>query len=341
MEISIKEIAQILGGEVEKDREEIKVSRLEKIEEAQAGSIAFLSNPKYEPYLYTTEASAVIVSHDLKLEKPVNTALIRVKNPYAAFAELLTLYEKMTQVKKCGIEQPSFQHESATVSEDVYLGAFSYIDKNVVIGKGSEIHPHVIIEEGSVIGENTFIYSGVKIYKGSIIGSNCLIHSGVVIGSDGFGFAPQEDGSYKKIPQTGNVILEDEVEVGANTTIDRATMGSTILRKGVKIDNLVQIAHNVEIGEHSVVAAQAGISGSAKIGKHCQIAGQVGITGHLSIADKTIIGPQSGVPKSIKTPGKVWTGTPIMEHRDFLKASIILRNLPHLAERLREVEKKL
>lgn len=341
MEISINEIAQMLGGEVEGNEKNEKVNRLSKIEEAEAGSIAFLSNSKYESHLYTTQASAVIVSRELQLEKPVSPTLIRVKNPYTAFAELLSAYEKMTVVKKSGIEHPSFQHQSASIDKEVYLGAFSYIGENVSIGKGCEIHPHVAIADDTVIGEHTIIYSGAKIYKGSIIGSNCIIHSGVVIGSDGFGFAPQEDNSFKKIPQMGNVILEDNVEVGANSTIDRATMGSTILHNGVKIDNLVQIAHNVEIGEHSVVAAQTGISGSAKIGKYCQVAGQVGITGHLTIADKTIIGPQSGVPKSIKNPGKVWTGSPIMEHRDFLKASIALKNLPHFAERLREVEKKL
>lgn len=341
MEISIKEIAQMLGGKLEGGNIDMKIHRLEKIEEAKAGSIAFLSNLKYEPYLYTTKASAVIVSNDLELEKPIKTVLIRVENPYGAFADLLSAYDQLTQVKKNGIEQPSFQHDSASIPSDIYLGAFSYIGENVVIGEGSLIYPHVTIEAGVEIGKNTIIFSGVKVYKDCKIGSNCIIHSGVVVGSDGFGFAPQEDGSYKKIPQTGNVILEDDVELGANTTIDRATMGSTILRRGVKIDNLVQIAHNVDIGEHTVVAAQAGISGSAKIGKYCQIAGQVGITGHLSIADHTIIGPQSGVPKSITTPGKVWTGTPIMEHRDFLKSSILLRNLPHLAERLREVEKKL
>lgn len=340
MEISIEQVAMLLGGKVEGNGA-ATVNRLEKIEEATEGSIAFLANPKYLPYIYSTGATAVIVKSDFDPEKEIKANLIRVEDPYSAFAKLLEEYEKLTAKVKTGIEQPSFQHETAQYGENVYLGAFSYLGENAKVGNNSKIYPNTYLGDNVEVGESTIIHPGVKIYANCKVGSNCVIHSGVVIGSDGFGFAPQADGTYKTIPQTGNVIVEDNVDIGANTTIDCATMGSTIIRSGVKLDNLVQIAHNVEVGKNTVIASQAGLSGSAKIGENCQIGGQAGITGHLKLANKTIIGPQAGVPKTITEEGKVWFGSPIMEHREFLKASIILRNLPNLIERVKELEKKL
>ncbi len=330
----------LIGGKVEGDGA-ATVNRLEKIEEATEGSIAFLANPKYLPHIYSTQATAVIVKDDFQPEKEINSSLIRVEDPYSAFAKLLEEYQKLTAKVKTGIEQPSFQHESAKYGENTYLGAFSYLGENAKIGNNTKIYPNVYIGDNVEIGDNTTLHPGVKIYANCKVGNHCVIHSGVVIGSDGFGFAPQEDGTYKSIPQTGNVIIEDHVDIGANTTIDCATMGSTIVKSGVKIDNLVQIAHNVEVGKNTAIASQAGLSGSAKIGENCQIGGQAGITGHLKMADRTIIGPQAGVPKSITQEGKVWFGTPIMEHRDFLRVSVILRNLPNLIERVKELEKKL
>ena len=339
MELTVEQVAGLLEGKVEGDGSQ-KVNRLEKIEEATPGSIAFLANPKYTEYIYNTQASAVIVNEDFKPEKPVSASLIRVENAYASFAKLLEEYERMTRKVKQGIEQPSFQSESAQIAEDTYLGAFSYLGENVKVGKGSKIYPNCVLGDHVEVGENTVIYAGVKVYEHCKIGSNCIIHSGVVIGSDGFGFAPQDDGTYKAVPQTGNVIIEDNVDIGANTVLDCATIGSTIVRSGVKLDNLVQVAHNVELGKNTVVAAQAGISGTAKIGENCQIGGQAGITGHLSIANKTIIGPQAGVPKTIKEEGKIFFGSPLVEHRDFLRISVALRKLPQLIERVNQLEKK-
>lgn len=340
MEITIGQVAEILNGKIEGDSSE-KVSRLEKIEEATKGSIAFLANPKYTEFIYTTQASAVIVNEDFEATKPVACALIRVEDAYSSFAKLLEAYQQMTKIEKMGIEQPSYQSESAKIGKDVYLGAFSHLGENVTIGDGAKIYPNSVIGDNVSIGSDTVIYPGVKIYANCKVGENCILHAGAVIGSDGFGYAPQEDGTYKNVPQTGNVIIEDYVDIGANTTIDCATMGSTVVRSGVKVDNLVQIAHNVEVGKNTAIASQAGLSGSAKIGENVQIGGQAGITGHLQMADRTIIGPQSGVPKSIKEEGKVWFGTPIMEHREFLKTSIILRKLPDLLNRIKELEKKL
>ncbi|MFY0591214.1 UDP-3-O-(3-hydroxymyristoyl)glucosamine N-acyltransferase [Roseivirga sp.] len=340
MEISIEQVAQLIGGTVDGDATG-NVDRLEKIEEATAGSIAFLANPKYTPYLYTTQASAVIVKKDFEAEKEYTTSLIRVDDPYSSFARLLEAYQQMTAVVKKGIEQPSFQSDSATIGDDTYLGAFSYLGENVKIGNNVQIYPNSHIGDGVEIGDNTIIFAGVKVYANCKIGANCILHSGAVVGSYGFGYAPQEDGSFKAIPQTGNVIIEDNVDIGANTTIDCATMGSTIIRSGAKLDNLVQVAHNVEIGKNNAIASQAGISGSAKLGQNVQVGGQAGITGHLTLADKTIIGPQAGVPKTITEEGKVWFGSPIMEHREFLKSSIILRKLPNLIQRVKDLEKKL
>ena len=339
MELTVEQVAGLLEGKVDGDGSR-KVNRLEKIEEATPGSIAFLANPKYTQYIYSTRASAVIVNEDFKPEKSIDACLIRVEDAYTSFAKLLEEYERMTRQVKQGIEQPSYQSNSAQIGEETYLGAFSYLGENVKIGKGTKIYPNSVLGNHVEIGENTVIHAGVKIYEHCKIGSHCVIHSGAVIGSDGFGFAPQEDGTYKAIPQTGNVIIEDNVNIGANTVVDCATIGSTIIYSGVKLDNLVQIAHNVEIGKNTAVAAQAGISGTAKIGENCQIAGQAGITGHLSIANKTIIGPQSGVMKAIKEEGKVFMGSPLLEHRDFLRTSVALRQLPRLLDRVNQLEKK-
>lgn len=339
MEFTVEQVAQLLDGTVDGDGTQ-RINRLEKIEEATPGSIAFLANPKYTEYIYTTRASAVIVNKDFVAEKSIASALIRVDNAYASFAKLLEEYERMTRKVKAGIEQPSYQSETVQMGEDVYLGAFSHLGDNVKIGDRSQVYPNSVIGDNVEIGENTTIYAGVKIYANCKIGSNCVIHSGVVIGSSGFGFAPQADGTYKAIPQTGNVIIEDNVDIGGNTVIDCATMGSTIVRSGVKLDNLVQIAHNVEVGKNTVIAAQAGISGTARIGENCQIGGQAGVTGHLSLANRTIIGPQAGVPKTIKEEGKIFFGSPLVEHRDFLRISVALRNLPKLMERVTQLEKK-
>ena len=338
MELSIDQIAQLIEGQVEGDGN-ASVSRLEKIEEATTGSIAFLANLKYLEHIYSTGASAVIVAKDFKPAKHIQATLIRVDDPYTAFSKLLAEYEKLIKKEKSGIEDPSFQASSAKWGDNVYLGAFSYLGENVVLGNNVKIYPNCSIGDNVIVGNNTIIHAGVKVYANCIIGQECILHSGVVIGSSGFGYAPQKDGTFKAVPQTGNVIIENRVDIGANTVIDCATMGSTIIRSGVKLDNLVQVAHNVEIGKNSAVAAQAGISGSAKIGENCQIGGQAGITGHLSLANRIIIGPQAGVPKTIEEEGGVYFGSPIMDHRDFLRMSIALRKLPELVRRVNELEK--
>jgi UDP-3-O-[3-hydroxymyristoyl] glucosamine N-acyltransferase len=339
MEFTIEQVALLLNGKVEGDGSE-KVDRLDKIQEGKPGGISFLANEKYEAYIYTTEASAVIVSEDFKAKKAISTNLIRVKDAYIGFTQILEAYAQSTKYNKSGIEEPAFMHHSSTIGFDFYRGAFSYIGKNCAIGNNVKIYPNVSIGDNVKIGDNCIIQSGVKIGPDCIIGSNCEFHSGVVIGSDGFGFAPQKDGTYKTIPQIGNVIIEDNVNIGANTTIDRATMGSTILRKGVKLDNLVQIAHNVIIGENTVIAAQVGVSGSTEIGKNCIIAGKSGIVGHIKIADNTTIGGNTGVSKSITEPGQTLFGYVGFEMKSFLKSYAIFRNLPLLHDRLRELEKK-
>lgn len=339
MEFTLGQIASLLGGKVEGD-EQTKVSRLDKIQEGKAGGISFLSNEKYEPFIYTTEASAVIVSEGFTPSKSINTNLIRVKDAYLAFTTLLEAYAQFSKAALVGVESPSYMDGSSTIGDQAYRGAFSYIGKNCKIGIGVKIHPHAYIGDRVRIGDHTVIHSGVKICSDSQIGSHCEIHPGAVIGSDGFGFAPQEDGTYKSIPQIGNVILEDQVSVGANTTIDCATMGSTIIKKGAKIDNQVQIAHNVIIGENTVIAAQAGISGSTEIGKNCVIAGKAGIVGHIKIADNTTIGANTGISKSIKKSGETLFGYMAMDLKDFLKSYSIFRNLDRLENRVRELEKK-
>jgi len=338
MELTIDQVAQLIGGQVEGDGT-TALNRLEKIEEATEGSIAFLANFKYTDYIYSTGASAVIVANDFVPTKTIAATLIKVDDPYSAFGLLLAEYEKLLKKSKTGIENPSFQSESSKIGEGVYLGAFSYLGDNVQLGKNVKIYPNVVLGDNVTIGDATILYAGVKIYANCTVGSSCTLHSGVVVGSDGFGYAPQQDGTFKAVPQVGNVIIEDFVDIGANTVIDCATMGSTIIRSGVKLDNLVQIAHNVEIGRNSAIAAQAGISGSAKIGENCQIGGQAGITGHLTLANKITIGPQAGVPKTIEKEGGIYFGSPIMDHREFLKMSIALRRLPDLVRRVNQLEK--
>ena len=340
MEFTIAQIAGMLNGNVDGDNS-LKISRLEKIEEATPGSIAFLSNPKYEPFLYTTQASAVIVGKDFEPKKTFTAALVRVEDPYLAFTLLLERYRQLLMAARTGTEQPCFMGENSSIGENAYRGAFSYIGNGCTVGKNVKIYPHAYLGDHVRIGDETVIYAGAKIYGNTLIGSRCVIHAGAVIGSDGFGFAPQTDGSYKAIPQVGNVILEDDVCIGANTVIDCATMGSTIIKQGAKLDNLIQIAHNVEIGRHTVIAAQAGISGSTKLGDNCVIAGQAGIVGHLHIADRTGIGAQSGVSKSIQKPGRKLQGSPAFDYKENLRSLAVFRNLPRLQKRVEELEEKI
>jgi UDP-3-O-[3-hydroxymyristoyl] glucosamine N-acyltransferase len=335
MEFKALNIAEFLHGTVEGD-ENVSVNNVSKIEDGVPGTLAFLANPKYERYIYSTKASIVLVNNDFSPEREVKTTLIRVKDAYQAFASLLDLYEQ-AKTMKSGIEQPSFIDATATVGEDIYFGAFAYLGQNSTAGNNVKIYPQTYIGSNVTIGENTIIYAGVKIYDGSVIGANCIIHAGAVIGSDGFGFAPKPDGSYKKIPQVGNVVLEDNVEVGANTTIDRSTMGSTIIRNGVKLDNLVQIAHNCEIGENTVMAALTGIAGSTKIGKNCMLGGQVGIAGHLTIGDGVRIGAMSGVSSNIKA-GRTVLGAPAMDHEKAIKTYVVYRRLPEMHDHIKELQ---
>jgi UDP-3-O-[3-hydroxymyristoyl] glucosamine N-acyltransferase len=340
MQFTVQQVAQILGGEIEGDAQAL-ISNLGKIQEAKSGDIAFLANPKYENFIYTTQATAVIVSKDFQPKQHVSATLIRVTDAYSAFSKLLETYEKMILSDKKGKENPCFIHETATLGEETYVGAFAYIGEKAKIGNKVKIYPNVYIAENVSIGENTIIYAGVKIYKNCIIGSNCIIHAGTVIGSDGFGFAPQADGTYQTIPQIGNVIIEDNVSIGANTTIDRATMGSTIIKKGVKIDNLVQIAHNVVIGENTVIAAQAGIAGSTEVGSNCMLGGQVGLAGHIKIANKTMIGAQSGLGGNVEEEGLQLQGSPAFGVKDFYKTYAVFKKLPELYRQINDLERKL
>ncbi len=340
MEFTVRQIADILKGEVKGDDQK-KVSTLTKIEEAEEGSLAFLSNLKYEHFLYTTRASAVIVSKGFTPKKEVEPTLIIVDDAYSGFSTLLGFYQNLLLQSKMGVEEPSFMADGTQIGTHCYRGAFSYIGPKCVIGGNVKIFPHVYIGDNVQIGDNTIIFPGAKIYPNTIIGQNCVIKAGAIIGSEGFGFAPQKDGTYKAIPQIGNVIIEDDVSIGANTTIDCATMGSTIIRKGAKLDNLIQIAHNVEIGPNTVVAAQTGISGSTKIGSNCVVAGQVGIVGHLKIADKTTIGAQSGVSKTIKEEGTIIQGSPAFDYKDNLRSITVFRKLPDLQKQIEELEEKI
>lgn len=334
--MTARELCLLLNGKIEGDAE-IKISKPSKIEEGGEGTVSFIANPKYASFAYSTTASVLIVNDDFVLEKNIKPTLIRVKDAYSSFTKILEKFYHLNTGKQ-GIEQPSYISKTAVLGKDIYVAAFAYIGENVKIGNGVKIFANAIIGDNVEIGDNTIIYSGAKIYFDCKIGKNGVIHSGAVIGSDGFGFAPQSDGTYQKIPQIGNVLVDDDVEIGANTTIDRATVGSTIIRKGVKLDNLIQVAHNVEIGEYTVIAAQTGISGSTKIGKNCVIGGQVGIVGHLKIADGTKIQAQSGVAKSITEPNQAWSGSPAFEYNASLKSQVFYRNLPQLEKRLKYLE---
>lgn len=339
MKFSAKRIAEYLNGEIIGDPD-VVVDSFSKIEEGKEGSLSFLANPKYTPYLYKTNASIVIVDKDYPNLDKIKPTLIKVANAYQAFASLLKLYDAVFSPEKKGIEEPAFIDETAKYGKDVYIGAFSYIGKNVEIGNNVKIYPQVYLGDNVKIGDNTIIRPGVKIYNDCVIGNNCTIHSGTIIGSDGFGFAPQESG-YEKVYQIGNVIIEDNVEIGANTTIDRATLGSTVIKKGVKLDNLIQVAHNVEIGEHTVIAAQTGISGSTKLGKYCMVGGQAGFVGHISIADEVKIAAQSGVEKTVKNPGEILQGSPAYNARQYQRSYVVFRKLPDLQKKIYELEKEL
>lgn len=340
MEISIKQIAQILGGRVEGD-DSAMISTVAKIQEGKEGAISFLANLKYEEHLYTTESSAVLVSEGFQPKKEVKAALIYTKDAYSAFTALLTEYQRMMTFRKQGREQPSFVHESVEIGSGEYIGAFAYIGENVKIGNNVKIYPHTYIGDNVTIGDNCILYAGAKVYADTQIGSFCTLQSGCVIGSDGFGFAPQEDGTYKTIPQIGNVILEDNVDIGANTVVDCATMGSTVVKKGVKLDNLIQVAHNVVIGENTVIASQAGISGSSVVGKNCMVGGQVGLAGHIEVPDGTQIAAQSGLAKSVKEPNTKIMGSPAIPLTDHVKSFMVYRKLPELQRKVRELEKKM
>lgn len=338
MEFSAKQIADFLQGKVQ-GNEAVTVNCFAKIEEGRNGSLTFLSNPKYTNFIYETKASIALVNTDFTPEKPLpdTLTLIRVPDAYAALAALLTLVESSKKRKK-GIENPVFISNSARYdAETVYIGAFSYIGKNVQIGKNVAIYPQAYIGDNVVIGDNTTVYAGVKVYENCVIGNNCILHSGVVIGADGFGFAPEGD-SYRKIPQLGNVIVEDDVEIGANTTIDRAVMDSTIVRKGVKLDNLIQVAHNVEVGENTVIAAQTGIAGSTKVGRNCTIGGQVGLGGHIHIGDRVGIGAQSGIISNVESERNIM-GAPAFELKNFLRTGVLLPKLPDIYKSVGKLEK--
>ena len=338
MKFTAQQIADILEGEIQ-GNPEAEVSKLSKIEEGTTGSLTFLSNPKYNSYIYTTKASVAIVNKSFISEKSIETTLIKVEDAYKAFSKLLEFYNEVKN-NKSGKENPHFIADSAKIGINEYVGAFAYIGENVVLGDNVKIYPNSYIGDNSVIGDNTVIFAGVKIYSETQIGNNCKIHSGTVIGSDGFGFAPDENGEYKAIPQIGNVIIEDNVDIGSNSTIDRATLGSTIIRKGVKLDNQIQIAHNVEVGKNTVIASQTGIAGSTKVGENCMIGGQVGVVGHITIGNNVRIQAQSGIGKKIKD-NDVVQGTPAFGYSDFSKSYVHFKNLPKLATTLHKIEKEL
>lgn len=334
------QIATIIQGKIE-GNPDVQVSSIAKIEEATEGALSFVANPKYEEYLYSTRASILIVHESLQLSHPIASTLIRVKDPYSSFALLLEKYHEISsqqKAQKLGIETPSFVAPTATYGKGIYIGAFSYISEHVKLGNHVKIYPGVFVDENVEIGDDCILYPGVRIYRDCILGNRVIIHAGTVIGSDGFGFAQQSEGQYKKVPQIGNVVVKDDVEIGANTTIDRATMGSTVIREGVKLDNLIQIAHNVEVGNNTVIAAQTGVSGSTKIGQNCMIGGQVGMVGHIHIADGTRINAQSGISKSIQEPNQALNGSPAFDYKSSLKSQAIFRNLPELEHRVKALE---
>lgn len=337
MEFSAQQIAGFLNGTVEGDPN-VKVTSFSKIEEGKPGTLTFLANLKYEHHIYGTEASIVLVNEDFKPEKPIKATLVRVKNAYTSLAVLLNLVEQ-SRNEKVGIDPMAYISTSATVGEDCYVGNFAYIGEGVRMGKGCKVYPHTYLGDHVTVGDHCILYPHVTIYENCVVGNNCIIHAGVVIGADGFGFAPDGE-TYKKIPQLGNVVIEDDVEVGANTTIDRAVMDSTIIHKGVKLDNLVQIAHNVEVGDNTVMAAQVGIAGSVKIGKHCMFGGQVGLTGHIHVTDHVVFGAQAGVISDIKEPATL-LGAPAINSRDFMRSSVIFNRLPEMYRTMGQMQKEI
>ncbi|MGM0636504.1 MAG: UDP-3-O-(3-hydroxymyristoyl)glucosamine N-acyltransferase [Bacteroidota bacterium] len=338
MKFKASQISEILGGEVVGDTE-VEVDKLSKIEEGTKGSLTFLANPKYTSYIYSTNASICIVSNDFEAQDKLTTTLIKVENPYESFSKLLEYYNQI-KLNKSGIENPNSIAETAIYGKNIYVGAFVYVGENVKIGDDVKIYPNAFIGDNVEIGNNVVIFPGSKIYSESIIGNNCVIHGGAIIGADGFGFSPDAEGIYKKVPQIGNVIIEDNVDVGAGTTIDRATLGSTIIREGVKLDNQIQIAHNVEIGKHTAIAAQTGIAGSTKIGEHCLIGGQVGIVGHIQIGDRVKIQAQSGIGRDVEDD-EVLQGSPALGYGDFNKSYVHFKNLPELMKKFNKLEKKI
>lgn len=339
MDFKAADIAAFLKGEVVGNGD-VKVSSVSKIEEGKPGTLAFLANKKYEAYIYETKASVVLVNKDFVPEKEISATLIKVENAYEAFASLLDLYVKAKESLKVGVEQPSFISSTAKVGDDVYVGAFAYIGENVEIGNNVKVYPQVYIGDNVKIGDDCILYPGVKIYADCIIGNRCILHSGAVLGADGFGFAPTAEGTYKKIPQIGNAVLEDDVEIGANTAIDCGTMGSTLIRKGTKIDNLVQIGHNCDIGENNVFAGQVGIAGSTKVGNNCMFGGQVGLAGHITVGDKVTLAAQSGVGQSVK-PNQTLFGSPAIDIKVAMRAYVLLRKLPEIRNDVMELKREL
>lgn len=337
MQFTAAEIALLVKGDVEGDAA-ASVNAFGKIEEATTGQLSFLANPKYEDHLYTTQASVIIINSNLELRQPVRSTLVRVKDAYSAFAILLQKYQEIEREQLSGIQDPSYISDSAKLGDHVFVAAFAYVSENAVIGNHVKLYPGVFIGKDVIIGDHTILYPGVKIYHDCVIGKNVTIHAGSVVGGDGFGFAPQADGSFKKVPQIGNVIIEDFVEIGSNATIDRATIGSTLIKSGAKLDNLIQVAHNVEVGTNTVIAAQAGVSGSTKIGNNVMIGGQAGIVGHIQIADGSKINAQSGVSKSIKSPNTAVTGTPAFDYASALRSQALARNLPEVEKRISQLE---
>lgn len=340
MQFLLKDIAQILNGEVEGDENTI-IKSLGKIESASTGDISFLANEKYENHLYSTNASAVIIAKDFLPKKPVSTNLIKVQDPYSSFTTLLEEYERLIALSRQGIETPSFINEDAKIGDGHFIGAFAYVGKGAEIGENVKIFPQAYIGNNVKIGENTIIYPGAKIHDNSEIGAYCTIHANAVIGSDGFGFAPQSDGTYKTIPQVGNVKLHNHVNIGANTVVDCATMGSTIIHEGVKLDNLIQIGHNVEVGKHTVIAAQVGLSGSSKVGENCMIGGQVGVSGHIAVPSGTKIAAQAGVMSAPKEEGQTIVGSPTIPFKDYMRSYAGFKNLPQLTQRIEDLEEKI
>ena len=337
MEFTAGQIAAFLGGTVEGDGD-IKVNTFAKIEEAGPGCLTFLANPRYTHYIYTTGASAVLVSNSFEAEGDISAALIRVENPYEALSRLMRMVDQVLNPQPAGVEQPSFVADGVTVPEEAYIGAFAYIGEGVTLGKGVKIYPNVFVGRGCEIGEGTILYPGVKVYPRCKVGKRCIVHAGAVIGADGFGFAPDAEGKYEKIPQMGIVSIGDDVEIGANTTVDRATMGRTVVGDGTKLDNLIQVAHNCVIGNDTVMAAQVGVAGSTHIGSHCMVGGQVGFAGHITIGDNVQIGAQSGIPNNVAAGSRLM-GYPAVASREFLRQAALIKRLPSMADELRRIVK--